>query len=97
MAVLLWDSVAIRFTITTLALCMFVGRFGVIIPMLALREAWHERESFLLVKAHSIPKVRFFITLLVATIVLTGALTFFPSLALGPVIEHLMMLERISF
>jgi len=29
--------------------------------------------------------------------VLTGALTFFPSLALGPVIEHLMMLDGTSF
>jgi len=80
-----------------LAICMFVGRFGVIIPMLAIAGSLARKKVVPFGKGTLNTQSALFITLLVATIVLTGALTFFPSLALGPVIEHLMMLERISF
>ena len=80
-----------------LALCMFVGRFGVIIPMLAIAGSLARKKVVPFGKGTLNTQSALFITLLVATILLTGALTFFPSLALGPVIEHLMMLERVSF
>ena len=76
---------------------MFVGRFGVIIPMLAIAGSLARKKVIPFGKGTLNTQSALFITLLVATILLTGALTFFPSLALGPVIEHLMMLEHISF
>jgi len=80
-----------------LAICMFVGRFGVIIPMLAIAGSLARKKVVPFGKGTLNTQSALFITLLVATIVLTGALTFFPSLALGPVIEHLMMLDGTSF
>jgi K+-transporting ATPase ATPase A chain len=38
-----------------------------------------------------------FSTLLVSTIVIVGALTFFPALSLGPILEHLLMLAGKTF
>jgi potassium-transporting ATPase potassium-binding subunit len=38
-----------------------------------------------------------FTTLLVSTILIVGALTFFPALSLGPILEHLMMMAGKAF
>ncbi len=76
-----------------LALAMLLGRFGVILPVLALagslagklRQAEHPGS----LPTHGL----LFIGLLVGTVLLVGALTFIPSLALGPIVEQLMMLK----
>lgn len=78
---------------TVLALAMLLGRFGVILPVLALagslagkmRQAEHPGT----LPTHG----PLFIGLLVGTVLLVGALTFIPSLALGPIVEQLMMLK----
>lgn len=73
-----------------LALAMFVGRFGVILPVLAIAGS-------LCVGTPTggngtLPTYGpLFIGLLVGTILLVGALTFVPALALGPVAEHLQL------
>lgn len=80
-----------------LAFCMFVGRFGVIILMLAIAGSLARKRITPQGKGTLNTQNSLFIALLVGTILLTGALTFFPSLALGPVIEHLLMLNGQSF
>lgn len=80
-----------------LAFCMFVGRFGVIIPMLAIAGSLARKRITPQGKGTLNTQNGLFIALLMGTILLTGALTFFPSLALGPVIEHLLMLNGQSF
>lgn len=72
-----------------LAAMMFFGRFGVIIPVLAIagRLAAKKRQP---AGNGTLPtQGPLFIGLLVGTILLVGALTFIPALALGPIAEHL--------
>ncbi len=77
----------------TLSLAMIVGRFGVILPILAIAGSLARK------KAHpggsgSFPTEGIlFGVLLIGVIVIVGALTFFPSLALGPIVEHFEMLR----
>jgi K+-transporting ATPase ATPase A chain len=80
-----------------LAAVMLVGRFAIIIPVLAIAGS-------LAAKKASPPSPGTFPTngftfgaLLVAVILIVGALTFFPVLSLGPIIEHLLMLNGRSF
>jgi K+-transporting ATPase ATPase A chain len=75
----------------TLALAMFVGRYPVLVLVLALAGNLAQRR-----RAESGPQSfptngPLFAGLLVAVIVLVGALTFFPALALGPIVEHLLV------
>ena len=74
-----------------LSLSMFLGRFGYILPVLALagslamkKTAPQGQDSF---PTHGV----LFVTLLTVTILLVGGLTFLPTLALGPIAEHLSM------
>lgn len=74
-----------------LAFCMFVGRFGVIVPVLAIAGSLVSKKiqptSTGTLPTHG----ALFIALLIGTILLVGALTFIPALALGPVAEHLSL------
>ena len=76
-----------------LAIAMFVGRFGVIVPVLALAGSMgakrRQPESQGSLPTHGL----LFVGLLIGTVLLVGALTFIPSLALGPIVEHLLMLK----
>jgi K+-transporting ATPase ATPase A chain len=81
----------------TLAFAMLVGRFGIIVPFLAIA-------GNLAMKKSSPPSSGtfptdnvLFVVLLIAVILIVGALTFFPALTLGPVIEHLLMLKGVTF
>jgi potassium-transporting ATPase potassium-binding subunit len=77
----------------TLGLAMLVGRFFMIIPMLAI--AGHlGREKRVPPSPGTFPVTTpLFTTLLVSVILIVGALTFFPALSLGPIVEHLLMLK----
>ncbi len=83
----------------TLAIAMAGGRFGVIVPVLAiagLMAAKPRIEGGQRVGADGAPASMpthgpLFVALLVATVMLVGALTFVPALALGPVVEHLSL------
>lgn len=77
----------------TLGLAMLAGRFLIIIPMLAVAGSL-ARKKKLAVTTGTLPTHGpLFVTLLVGTVVIVGALTFFPALSLSPVVEHLMLLE----
>ncbi|RYX94095.1 MAG: potassium-transporting ATPase subunit KdpA [Comamonadaceae bacterium] len=76
---------------TLLAAAMWLGRFGVIVPVLALAGALAAKKR-LPVTAGTMPTHGvLFIVLLVGTVLLVGLLNYVPSLALGPVVEHLML------
>ena len=75
----------------TLGLSMLIGRFLVIIPMLAIAGNLAQKK-FVPPSLGTFPVTTpTFTVLLVAVIVILGALTFFPALSLGPLLEHLVM------
>ncbi len=79
---------------TTLGLAMLVARYWVIVPVLALAGAL-ARKTAVPVGAGTLPThTPLFVVLLMGTVVLVGALTFLPVLALGPIVEHLMLYAR---
>ena len=74
-----------------LGAAMWLGRFGVIVPVLAL--AGHlAAKKRIAPSAGTMPTHgALFVVLLIGTVVLVGALSYVPALALGPVVEHLML------
>ena len=76
---------------TLLALAMWLGRFGVIVPVLAIAGALAAKKR-LPVTAGTMPTHGpLFVTLLIGTVLLVGLLNYVPALALGPMVEHLML------
>jgi K+-transporting ATPase ATPase A chain len=76
---------------TTLGLGTLFGRFAMMVPMLALAGFLAERKS-VPESAGTFPVTTpLFVVLLLGVILIVGALTFFPALSLGPVVEHLLM------
>ncbi len=76
---------------TTLGLAMLIGRFAMIVPILGLAGSLG-RKKISPPSAGTFPvSGGMFMILLLGTIVLVGALNFLPVLALGPVVEHLLM------
>lgn len=74
-----------------LGLAMLVGRFWVILPVLAVAGSLAAKNS-VPAGAGTLPThTPLFVALLVAVVIVVGALSFFPALALGPVIEHLLL------
>jgi len=74
-----------------LAFCMFVGRFGVIVPVMAIAGALVNKKIQPTTSGTLPTHGALFIGLLIGTVLLVGALTFIPALALGPVAEHLSL------
>ncbi|EQC1554129.1 potassium-transporting ATPase subunit KdpA [Citrobacter amalonaticus] len=74
-----------------LAFCMFVGRFGVIIPVMAIAGSLVAKKSQPASPGTLATHGALFVCLLIGTVLLVGALTFIPALALGPVAEHLSL------
>jgi potassium-transporting ATPase potassium-binding subunit len=76
---------------TTLACAMLLGRFFMVIPILAIAGNL-ARKKITPASLGTFPVTGgLFSGLLVSTIVVVGALTFFPALSLGPILEHLLM------
>ena len=76
----------------TLAIAMLLGRFGVIVPMLAVAGSLAAKKR-VPPSLGTLPTTGgLFVGLLVGVVLIVGGLTFFPALALGPVVEHLAML-----
>lgn len=77
----------------SLGLAMLIGRFWVMLPVIAIAGS--------LASKHSIPvgpgtlptHTPLFVALLIAVVVLIGALSYLPALALGPIVEHLMLIS----
>jgi len=76
---------------------MMFGRFAVAVPALALAGALAGKkavpESFGTFSTRS----GIFVALLIGVIVIVGALTFLPADSLGPIVEHLLMLQGNTF
>jgi K+-transporting ATPase ATPase A chain len=74
-------------------LCMLFGRFLFIIPALAIAGSLASKK-FVPTSAGTLPTHGpLFVGLLVATVIVVGALTFFPALSLGPIVEHFLMYD----
>jgi K+-transporting ATPase ATPase A chain len=79
-----WYNLAMGFT-------MLVGRFLMIVPMLAVAGSL-ARKKITPPSPGTFPVTTpLFTALLVSVIIIVGALTFFPALSLGPILEHLLM------
>jgi K+-transporting ATPase ATPase A chain len=76
---------------TSTAIAQLLGRFFMIIPVLAIAGSL-ARKKTVPQSAGTFPVTGgLFASLLVSTILIVGALTFFPALSLGPILEHLLM------
>jgi K+-transporting ATPase ATPase A chain len=74
-----------------LAIAMGFGRFGVIVPVLAMAGSLAAKKR-LAATAGTLPTHGpLFVTLLIGTVLLVGLLNYVPALALGPVVEHLLL------
>ncbi len=79
------------FYTVAIGVCMLVGRYWVIVPVLALAGSLANKRA-VPPSAGTLPThTPLFILLLVGTIVIVGALTFIPALVLGPIVEHLSL------
>jgi K+-transporting ATPase ATPase A chain len=81
----------------TLAFAMFFGRFFMMIPMLAVAGSLAQKKIHPTGEGSFPVEGGLFVGLLIGVIVLVGALTFFPALALGPIVEHFEMLKGTLF
>ena len=80
-----------------LGIGMLIGRFGVIIPVLAIAGRMAEKKIIPLSSGTFRTDNLLFIGLLVAVILIIGGLTFFPALSLGPIAEQLLLRNGITF
>ena len=79
---------------TMLGIAMWISRYWLIIPVLAIAGSLAAKRATA-VTAGTLPThTPLFITMLVGVVLLVGALTFVPALALGPVVEHLQMIAH---
>jgi len=77
---------------TALGLCFFFGRYWLAVPVLAIAGSL-ARKKIVPAGAGTLPThTPLFVALLVGVVILVGALTYVPALALGPIVEHLMLI-----
>jgi potassium-transporting ATPase potassium-binding subunit len=76
---------------TLLGIAMLVGRFTMIVPMVALGGFLSERKIAPETAGTFPVTTPLFVVLLIGVIIIVGALTFLPALSLGPIVEHLLM------
>ncbi|MDR3373374.1 MAG: potassium-transporting ATPase subunit KdpA [Ancalomicrobiaceae bacterium] len=82
---------------TTLGIAMVMGRFGYVVPVMAIAGSIVTKKKAA-ASAGTFPTDRaLFIGLLVGVILIVGGLQFFPALALGPIVEHFLMLSGKTF
>jgi K+-transporting ATPase ATPase A chain len=76
---------------TTMGVAMLIGRFIFLVPVLALAGHLAKKKTVRATGGSFPVSGILFVILLVGTVLIVGALTFFPVLSLGPVLEHFMM------
>ena len=81
----------------TLVIDMLVGRFLFIIPALAIAGSLASKKLIPTTSGTLPTNGSLFVVLLVGTVVIVGALTYFPALSLGPIVEHFQMLNGKMF
>jgi K+-transporting ATPase ATPase A chain len=88
---------ATPFHLTAMGLCMLLGRFGFIIPILAIAGTLGAKRTALPSANTFSTHTPLFVGLLIGVIFIIGGLTIFPALALGPLAEYFEMLAGHSF
>ena len=82
---------------TTLGLAMFIGRFLMIVPTLAIAGSL-VRKKIVPASSGTFPTYGpQFVLLVIGVILILGGLTYFPALALGPIVEHFAMIAGQTF
>ena len=81
----------------TTSFAMVIGRLTTIIPALAIAGSLAEKKIIHQSSSTFSTDVPLFVWLLVAVVILVGGLTYFPVLALGPILEHLLMNLGVTF
>ena len=90
-------SANVPFWNTTLGLAMLIGRFLMIVPMMAIAGSLAAKK-IVAASAGTFPTDGgLFVGLTTGVILITGGLTFLPTLALGPIVEHLAMLAGTTY
>jgi K+-transporting ATPase ATPase A chain len=79
---------------TALGVAMWISRYWLIIPVLAIAGSLAAKRATATTAGTLPTHTPLFITMLVGVVLLVGALTFVPALALGPVVEHLQMIAH---
>ena len=87
----------VTFWNVTLGLAMLIGRYAMIVPVMALAGALAAKKRVPPSEGTFPTDGPLFVALLAGTILIVGGLTFFPALALGPIVEHLLMLAGQTF
>ncbi|MDL2400937.1 potassium-transporting ATPase subunit KdpA [Rhizobium mayense] len=82
---------------TTIGLAMLIGRYLTLLPMLAVAGVMAAKKTIPEGPGTLSTATPLFTGLLVFVIIVVGGLTFLPALALGPIVEHLMMLSGTTF
>jgi K+-transporting ATPase ATPase A chain len=82
-----WGAAGIWHT-TALGIIMLIGRYAIIIPMLAVAGSMIRKPKAAATSGTFPTHGPLFVTLLILTVIILGALTFFPVLALGPIAEE---------
>jgi len=80
-----------------IALGMFIGRFGVLIPVMVIAGSLVKKNITPASSGTLSTENSLFGLLLTSVILIVGALTFFPALSFGPILEHLLMGQGITF
>jgi K+-transporting ATPase ATPase A chain len=81
----------------TLGIAMLIGRFGVIIPTLAIAGSLASKKSIAASSGTLRTDSTLFNIILIGVIMIVGGLTFFPALSLGPIAETILMNQGLSF
>ena len=76
---------------------MIIGRFGIIIPVMAIAGSMAKKKITPVSSGTFRTDNWLFVMLLISVILIVGGLTFFPPLALGPIVEHLLMKLGVTF
>ncbi|HEX2622798.1 MAG TPA: potassium-transporting ATPase subunit KdpA, partial [Phototrophicaceae bacterium] len=77
---------------TVLGLCMFFARYWLVIPTMAIAGSL-ARKKLVPAGEGTLPThTTLFVVMLIGVVIIVGALTFFPKLALGPIVEHFIMI-----
>src|SRR5262249_47721796 len=79
---------------TALGIAMFFARYWLLVPTLAIAGSLAAKRPLPSGPGALPTHTPLFVVLLIGTVVLVGALTFIPALALGPIVEHLAMMDR---
>src|SRR5215470_4316221 len=81
----------------TMGMVMLIGRFAEVIPILAFAGSL-VRKKVVPAGLGTFPTTGpLFVALLIGVILIVGALTYFPAYSLGPIVEHLLMYQGVSF